>query len=538
MFRMRERCGGNAFLMREIECAKGLTTSQKIRQRGTPVTLNIQTEQDEQRQLLMTIEVPEERIEKQMRQTARRLSRDAAIPGFRKGKVPYPVLLKRLGREALRGEAIEDMLQGVFEEALKEVDPDIYAQASFEDMELEPLVLKFTIPLTPEVDLGTYRDLRKEIEPVEVKDEAVEEALEAARMRHQVVEEVERAVEAGDLATFAGKGELVLVDEGEEEEEGDEDAEDTAVDDTIIFDTERTELLMDSEKLFPGTPFVENIVGMNIGDEKEFEFTFPEDFEDEELAGKDAIFNITILGVKSRQLPELNDELAIEEGHDSLEAMRESTYTNLLESAEQQAQNDLIEDTITMILEDADAKLVYPPAAVDAEIHNRIDSFKQQVTQSGWEWEDYLKLQGGSEESLHDDFREGAEEAVQRQLVIRQFVFDEKLRITDEDIDAQLDKQLADFGDNEELNKSMRDFYKQGYGLEMISSQILMDKVYERMAAILSGAAPDLAELEAEEAEVEEAEVVESEAEEVAEEVEDTVEEEVETAVTETSEQE
>ena len=104
------------------------------------MTLNIKTEQDDQRQLLMTIEVPEERVEKQMRQTARKLGRDAAIPGFRKGKVPYPVLLKRVGRDALRTEAGEDMLQAVFEEALKEVDPDIYAQASFDNMELNPLV--------------------------------------------------------------------------------------------------------------------------------------------------------------------------------------------------------------------------------------------------------------------------------------------------------------------------------------------------------------------------------------------------------------
>ena len=85
---------------------------------------------------------------------------------FRKGKVPYPVLLKRLGRDALRTEAVEDMLQSVFTEALDEIDPDIYAPANFDDMEIEPLVLKFTIPLTPEVELGNYRELRKEIDRI------------------------------------------------------------------------------------------------------------------------------------------------------------------------------------------------------------------------------------------------------------------------------------------------------------------------------------------------------------------------------------
>ncbi len=457
------------------------------------MTLTIKTEEDDQRQLLMTIEVPEERVQKQMRQTARKIGRDVAIPGFRRGKVPYQVLIKRVGAEALRQEAVDGMVQTIFEEAMKEIDPDISAKASFENMELEPLVLKFTVPLTPEVELGVYRELRQEIEPVEVKDEAVEEALQAARERHQVVEDVDRAVEVGDVVTIAGTGELIVTDGDAEDVE--EEEEDTAVsdDDTMLFDTESMELLMDSNKLFPNTPFVDNIVGMNIGDEKEFEFTFPEDFEDEELAGKDAMFSISILVVKNRDLPDLDDQLAIEEEHESLEDMRETTRKNLIESAEQQAQNDLIEETVKTILEGA--TLVYPPAAVEAEIDNRIESFKQQVTKSGWEWEDYLKLKGGSDDALRDDFKEAATEAVEHQLVIREFIFAEKLTIEEEDIDAHLDKQFSDLGD--EFNANMRDFYKQGYGLEMISSQILMDKVYGRMTAILTGEAPTLEEVEA-----------------------------------------
>jgi trigger factor len=152
------------------------------------VTLKIQTEQDDQRQLLMTIEVPEERVEKQMRQTARKLAKEVNIPGFRRGKAPYPVLLKRVGREALRTEAVEDMLQDLFKEALDEVNPEIYAPANFDDMALEPLVLKFTIPLMPEVTLGNYRELRKEIEPVEITEEAIAEALERIQARHQTLE--------------------------------------------------------------------------------------------------------------------------------------------------------------------------------------------------------------------------------------------------------------------------------------------------------------------------------------------------------------
>lgn len=472
------------------------------------MTLTIQTEQDEQRQLLMTIEVPEDRVQKQMRLTARKLAGQANVPGFRKGKAPYHVIVQRVGKEVLRSEAIEELLQPVFEEALEEVNPDIYAQAQFDDMELEPLVLKFTIPLTPEVELGDYRSIRKEIEPASVTDEALEEALENARARHQELEEVERAVAEGDLVVISGKGELIIEEsEAEEEseaaaEESDEEtaeAEDDTPIETTLFDTERLELVMDSSKLFPGTDFVANLVGLELGDTKEFNITFPDDFEDEEIAGKEATFAIEILQVQNRILPELDDELAKEEGFESLEDMREKTLENLKEAAEAQAQNDMIEGMIDDVLEMA--TLVYPPAAVEQEIDGRVENFKNQVTRSGWEWEDFLKLQSISEDKLRDDFRENAAEAVERQLVLRQIVLNEKIQINDEDLDAKIEERIASFGDNETLANSMRDYYKQGAGFDMLSSEILIDKVAERIKDILSGNAPDLAELEAEDEE-------------------------------------
>jgi len=341
------------------------------------VTLKIQTEQDDQRQLLMTIEVPEDRVEKQMRQTARKLGKEVSIPGFRRGKVPYPVLLKRLGRDALRTEAVEDMLQSVFSEALDEVDPDIYAPANFDDMEMEPLVLKFTIPLTPEVTLGNYRELRMEIEKVEITEEAIAEALERIQTQHQQLEEVERAVEVSDMVTLSGKGELLPAAEDEDEaEEADDpetaeaesEAEETEPEnpeDNVIFNSENVDLVMEAKQLFWGEDFVNNIVGMSAGDEKTFNITFPEDFEEEELAGREATFTINVLNVRSRNLPELDDELAKLEGtFETLDDLRASITEELQKNAESEAKNELIEGMIDDLLEDA--TLIYPPAAVEA----------------------------------------------------------------------------------------------------------------------------------------------------------------------------
>lgn len=493
------------------------------------MTLKIQTEQDEQRQLKMTIEVPEERVQQQMRRTARKLAREINLPGFRRGKAPYNVIVSRVGRDTLRAEAIEEMIQPVFEEALDEVEPEIYAQANFDDMELEPFVLTFTIPLTPEVTLGDYRSLRKDIEPATVTDEALEDALERVRTRHQVLEEVSRPAEAGDLVTISGKGELISAPDDEEEApeeiEEPETADETDADEalseeeadeilaeanqSVIFNEERLDVIMDSEKAFAGTDFVDNVIGMSTGEEKTFTITFPEDFEDEELARKEAEFTISVLNVQSRDVPELTDELAKEEGdYETVEDLKEALQEQLLEQAEAEAKNELIEDMIDDLLEDA--TIVYPPAAVEQEIDDMIENYKNQALRSGWQWEDFLKLQGLQEEDIREDFRDAAAERLSRQLALRQFIFDEKLRIQEEDVEAMIDERVGMFGDNQELADSMRDYYRSGPGFDMLSSEVLMDKAYERMKAILSGEAPDLDELEEAEAEVDETEAADA----------------------------
>ena len=195
------------------------------------MTLTIQKEEDDKRQMKLTIEVDEARVERAMRQKANELAREIRIPGFRKGKAPYGVIVRRVGREYLRIEAVEDLVDEIFREvlAVEEIEP--YAQPSMDDLEIEPLVMKFTVPLEPVVTLGAYREIRKEIEPIVISDEAVEEALEQVQTRHQTVEPVDRPIQAGDLVTFGGKGEFLtslqkdLSEELEESQEldGEED---------------------------------------------------------------------------------------------------------------------------------------------------------------------------------------------------------------------------------------------------------------------------------------------------------------------------
>lgn len=460
------------------------------------MTLTIQSSEDDLRQLTLTIEVDEDRVRKAMQKKARELSREVHLPGFRPGKAPYDVLVRRIGEDTLRAEAVEDLVQPVFEEALEQEGVDLYAQPSLENIELHPVTFKFIVPLSPTVVLGDYRAIRQDVEDVQVTDEALTEALEYVRMRHQVIEPVERAAEAGDVVTIGGRGKFTAPKPAAEGEEA-------ATEGEMLFEEESLDLLLDDKTLFPDTPFVENLIGMSVGDQKEFTFVFPDPYEqDAEYAGREATFDVTVLAVKRRELPALDDELAKLEGkYETLDELREALRDDLAKEAEAAIKEKTIDDMIHHLIEDA--TMVYPPAAVEAQIDDMLEDFKNRLARTGWKYEDYLNLQGMTEENLRADFNENAEDQLRHQLALRQFILDEKLRVTAADVDELIDERIARF-DNPGLRDSMRAYYRKGQGFDMISSEVLSNKAYERIRAIFSGNAPDLDALDEETADEEE----------------------------------
>lgn len=467
------------------------------------MTLTIHQEEDTQRQLLLTVEVAQERVEKAMRQTAKKLAKDVRIPGFRQGKAPYHVILRRVGREALLAETVDDLVPEVFEEALANVtQEDFFARPELTDVDLDPMVLKFSIPLIPVVKLGEYRDYRQEIEPVTVTEEAVTQALEQIQNRHQVLEDVDRPAEPGDVVTLSGLGKLVVTEEtavsptplAAAEADVDQSAQNQEAEEKIIFAEERVELLMDAAKVFPNTPFVDHILGLGPGEQASFTFTFPEDYADEELAGKKASFDITVLNVQSREVPPLDDELAKLEGkHETLAELKEGVRENLLKSAEAEAEEKLIEGLAEKLLENAE--ITFPPAAVEQEMDLMLQKLKNQARYAGWQWEDYLQLQGLTEEGLRDSFRETAVSRLKRNLIIRQFILNEKLQVKPEAIDELVEQRISKY-ENEDLRNNMRDYFSKGAGLETIRGDALHELIVERIKAIYTGTAPDLADLE------------------------------------------
>ncbi len=171
--------------------------------------MKVETKDLEDRQVEITVEVPSDRVQKAMQAAARKLSRRIKIPGFRPGKAPYPVVLNKVGEEQVFEEALDALGQEVYQSALDEAEIDPYAPGALEEVvSRDPLVLRYSVPLAPEIELGTYRDLRLAYEISEVTDESVEDVMEDLRQGQALIEPVDRAAEMDDVVVLDVEGEL------------------------------------------------------------------------------------------------------------------------------------------------------------------------------------------------------------------------------------------------------------------------------------------------------------------------------------------
>lgn len=439
------------------------------------MTLIINSKEDDQRQMLVTVEVAEERVQAAMHRQAQKLAKDMRFPGFRPGKMPYQMIVKRLGEDYIRVQTAEAMGQDIFKEMMEQVDFEPYDQTSLTDITIQPMTYHFLVPLTPTAVLGEYRDFRHEIKPVEVTEEAVTHALEHLQEERKTVEPVDRPVQTGDLVVFT---EVVSAPNEFGQEE-------------LLFNTERGELILDPAAIERGPLFVDNLVGLATGDSKKFTITYPEDHPDAIMAGKAVTFDLTILDVKSHVLPPLDDDFAKAEGdYETLEDLRAEIRHDLEKEAAKQAIFDLFEVMLAHLK--ADAQIAYPPIALSRVLDSRMEKYKQSVSQNGWKWEDFLRLQGETEENLREKWLPNVVESFENSILVAQFIAVEKLTVSTEEVMAAAQKQITSYSDNEEVQKAMAGYLLMGSGREQLFSEVMIAKVHERMAAIASGLAPDL----------------------------------------------
>ncbi|HEX2905795.1 MAG TPA: trigger factor, partial [Phototrophicaceae bacterium] len=284
--------------------------------------MNTQTERLPDHTARFTVELDNDRLEQAKQTAARNLAKRINIPGFRKGKVPYRILVNYIGGEAaLLEDAVEILGNEIYREALEQSNIEPYGPGQIEDFKVEPQpTFTFVVPLQPEVTLNDYRSVRVDFVVPAVEDEDVNRSMKLLQEQQAVVEESHRPVEVGNRVPMDIHGTALPEAEAAEtpakaagESEGEEahpEHDHDHDDDTIIHQHDSV-MVLDAEHEEPVPGFRDALVGANVGDVREFELAYPDNKDEyQDLAGRRGEFHVTIKKVETITLPALNDDLA------------------------------------------------------------------------------------------------------------------------------------------------------------------------------------------------------------------------------------
>jgi trigger factor len=430
--------------------------------------LKITTEPLEKRQLRLTIEVDEERVQQAMQRAARKIASQVNIPGFRKGKAPYELIVQRYGEDAVRQEAVEMLTEAVYRETLEQEEIKPYAPATLDEVVLHPVTFKFIIPLPPAVELGDYRDYRLKAPKVRVYKKEVQQALEQIREENAILEPVDRPVAMGDGVMIDLVGRTV------------EGVEFLRADDARI--------LLDAESAGPAPGFAEAVVGMQAGEESTFTLTLPADFPQEKLRGQEAEFTVTMTEVYESTLPELDDDLARTVGNfDSLKALEKHVNEQLRQAAQGEADEEYTAQVLEAFLEQAQVE--YPPAMLKETLDEVVEEFERAVKREArLSLEDYLRTRGQTMEELREELEPRAAVRLKRGLVLGEVVMREGLEVDEEEIGAHVEEVSASWGVRAD---EVRTSLSSDAGRQAMRNRLLADKAVRRLVAIARGEAPE-----------------------------------------------
>lgn len=404
----------------------------------------------------LTFEIDIDTINEGLTKTFNRVKKNLSVPGFRKGKVSRQVFNKMYGEESLYEDTLNALLPEAYEAAVVEANIDPVAPPKIDIVSMEkgqPWVLEAEITVTPEVKLGEYKNIKVPKQDRTVTDEEVEAKL---------VEEQNKLAE------------LVLVEEGVSE-----------LGDTVVIDfegfvdgeafeggkAENYALELGSNTFIPG--FEDQLVGKKPGEETEVTVTFPEDYQAEALAGKDAVFKVTVHEVKRKEVPELDDEFA-KDVDDSVETLAELKQ-KIRETLEEQKINHAEEEVERLALEKVveNAEIIdLPEVMITEEVNRSFQSFMNNLRQQGITPELYYQITGTDEEAMKEQLKEDAEKRVRTNLVVSAIVEQEDTEVSQEEIDAKIAELAEEYKlDVQKVRQSLTD--------DMLVHDIRMEKALD-----------------------------------------------------------
>lgn len=394
-------------------------------------------------QVGLEIEVPADLSKQGYEKVLRDYMKSANIPGFRKGKVPRQILIQRIGSLQIKAAALEDMLQTVIEKAIKQEDIDALGNyqltSDFEQLLStytpgESFTVSASVDVSPRVTLTKYKDLSIKAEEIKPDEKRVDATLESYRENQSTLVPVEdRVAQEGDVAVvdFVGKSENA---DGELEEFEGGSAKDFQVE-------------INEGRFIPG--FVEGIVGMNLEDVKEVEVTFPADYPEAELAGKPAVFEITLKELKEKELPDLDDDFAEEVSEfETLVELRKSLEERYQEEANDATEGNIEQALLDELVQHIEAEI--PKTLVMREVDFIVTQTAMQLSRQGLDLSKFLT------KDLVDNMRENARpeavERLRRTLALGEIAKQESIEVTEEEVSARAEEMMAEVEDPSQVD--------------------------------------------------------------------------------------
>ena len=383
-----------------------------------------------------------------------------AVNGFRKGKAPKHVIELNYGKAVFYEDALNNLYSDHYYDIL-EKEKDNYTlvgqpELSVEDISENGAVLVAVAPVKPEVKLGDYKGIKIAKAEYTVKDADVDAEIERLRQRNaRMVEAADRAAENGDTATIDFSGSI----------------------DGVKFDggtSENYPLVLGSGSFIPG--FEEQVVGMKVGEEKDVNVRFPDDYQAEELKGKDAVFAVKLNKLEKKELPEVNDEFIKDAaGAESVEAYRKETRERLEKQAKEKGDAETENNIVRAVTANAEVEIP------DAMIENQIDTmvrnaeYRLGMQYGGLKLQDYLKYMGSNMEDFRNGYRAQAADNVKAQLVIDAIVRAENIKAEDAEVEAKLEELAKAAGKSlEEYKKDVTDSQR-----EYLANDIVVNKLFD-----------------------------------------------------------
>ncbi|KJR97927.1 MAG: trigger factor [Peptococcaceae bacterium BRH_c4a] len=415
-------------------------------------------EKVEKNTVVLEVEVEPEKFSEAMNQAYRKIVKKVSIPGFRKGKAPRIILERYLGKQALYDEAVEIIIPDAYISAVEDTGIEPVAQPELEVIQLEegkPVVFKAKVVVKPEVNLGQYTDLEIVNPGSEVADEEIQQEVERLRNRHaKLINLEEGTVEVGDLAAidFEGKTDGIPFEGG------------TAGD---------YSLEIGSGSFIPG--FEDQIVGMNINETRDINVTFPQDYGKEDLAGKEAVFTVTVKSIRRKELASLDDEFAKDVSEfDTLEELRADLANKLKQAAEEKAKAQIHRDVVSRVVENAQVEV--PREMIDSRMEEMIRNMNQRLSGQGISLEKYLTYTNSNMDDLKERVRPDAEQSVLQSLVIDAVAKAENLTVGDEEISEEINRMGVEMKQDPEVVRKILEGQNQ---LEFIKESLLRDKAVQ-----------------------------------------------------------